>query len=92
MKPVDLAADVLATSRVTRLVVDDAILDDFRNWVYERFPPDENKLGYLFTCKACASVWAGGLVASGLLPRKIRYTLALSELAILAHRLLEQDD
>jgi uncharacterized protein DUF1360 len=88
VKPLDLAVDALATSRLTRLVVEDAVLDDVRDHVWKTFPVDSTKVGYLISCRACTSVWVAGLVASGLLPRRIRYIVALSELTILARAAL----
>ena len=88
MKALDLAVDALATSRITRLVVEDAVLDDVRDRIWKIFPVDSTKVGYLVSCRACTSVWVAGLVASGLLPRRIRYIVALSELTILARAAL----
>lgn len=80
---IELLLDALATKRITRLVVEDAILEDARDIVWDRFPPEENKLGYLITCHACSSVWAGAAVASGLVPKFARNLLALSEITLL---------
>lgn len=80
----------LAVKRLTRLAVDDAILEDFRQKVYERFPPETNKLGYLITCHACSSVWAGFVVATGLVPRPILVSLAMSEATLLAKAVEER--
>jgi len=88
VKALDLAVDALATSRLTRLVVEDAVLDDVRDHVWKTFPVDSTKVGYLISCRACTSVWVAGLVASGLLSRRIRYIVALSELTILARAAL----
>jgi hypothetical protein len=83
----ELAVKAFATKRITRLVVDDHIFDDLRERWFEKHPPDTDNLGYIITCPACTSVWAGALVASGLLPRFLWYTLALSEVSILLSRL-----
>lgn len=85
----ELALDALAAKRITRLVVDDAILDDVREAVWDRFPPEENKLGYVITCHSCTSVWAALTVRSGVLPRWTRDILALSELVLALQRLVD---
>lgn len=48
----------LATFRLTRLLTDDAISLPIR----ERLEP-RPMLGYLVTCRWCASIWAGALLA-----------------------------
>ena len=90
MKSLDFAVDALAVARITRLVVDDEILDDFRNRVFERFHPQQSKIGYFLTCHACTSVWAAALVSSGLLPKQVRYMLALSELTVAVRESLDR--
>lgn len=47
----------LATYRLTRLLVADVILEDFRNWIWKKYPVS-TKFGYLFTCYWCMSIWA----------------------------------
>jgi len=57
--------DALATYRLTKLVIDDKITEDVRNKVFDRFPPESTKVGYLFTCPWCVSIWTGlGVVAA----------------------------
>lgn len=53
-----LITDVAATYRLTKLIMDDKITEDFRNLIFEKFPRD-SKLSYLITCPWCVSVWAG---------------------------------
>lgn len=84
----EFAADMLATKRLTRLVVEDHILNDTRNKVWDKYPPESTKLGYLITCKACTSVWAAAIIRSNVLPRLARDTLALSELTLIAEKRL----
>lgn len=76
--------NILATKRLTRLLIDDVILEDFRRMVFQRWDPAENKLGYLLTCSKCASVWIGGLVVSGIIPDKVLDLLAYSEASVIA--------
>jgi len=78
VQPTNLVIDVLATRRITRLLVEDEITRPLR----EKIGRYHAKAGYLVTCPYCVSVWAGGVVAF-LLPRKVRIALALSEGAIL---------
>lgn len=85
----NLGIDALAAKRLTRLAVDDAILEDVRELIWKRFPPEEHKLGYMITCHACTSVWAAALVRSGVLPRAARDILALSELVLALQRLVD---
>lgn len=84
LKAVTLA---LATRRLTHLVVEDKITEDLREAVFKRHAPETTKLGYLFTCTRCSSVWAGLIVLllgrSRLPGSVIVDTLALSEVSIL---------
>ena len=52
----------LATFRITRLLTRDTIFDTPRNRFWDRFPPESSKLGYLFTCEWCLSVWVASLL------------------------------
>lgn len=88
-KLLELGLDVLATKRVTRLVVDDKVTEDVRELVWKRFPPESTKLGYLVTCYACTSVWSAAVVRSGVLPRWARDILALSEAVLTLQRIVE---
>lgn len=51
----------LATFRITRLILLDALLEDFRDWVWKKKPLG-TKFGYLFTCHWCMSVWVASLL------------------------------
>lgn len=58
------AIDALAVHRITRLVIEDEITADFREWVLEHHGhPSQSKLSYFVTCPHCVSVWAAALVA-----------------------------
>lgn len=54
--------DALATHRLTKLIIDDKITEDFREKVWEKHPPD-TKIGYLVTCPWCVSMYVGVGVA-----------------------------
>lgn len=73
MAPGELILNILATKRVTRLVVEDEITRPVRVWVEEHNEP----MGYLVRCPACISFWAALLVL--VLPRFLRVALAASE-------------
>lgn len=78
-----LAVDVLATERLTRLVVEDEITKNLRYRVMGKFP--DSKVSYLVNCPYCVSVWAGGLVTlakRSVVGRGLVYALALSQATI----------
>lgn len=65
MDALNFAKDALAVYRLTKLVIDDKLTEDVRNKVFETFPPESTKVGYLFTCPWCVSIWVGlGVVAA----------------------------
>lgn len=59
---IELLLDVVATYRLTKLMLDDTIMDDVRNKIWDRYPPESTKIGYLFTCPWCMSIWTGALI------------------------------
>lgn len=86
----------LATRRLTSLITEDKITEDFRASVEARFPPETHKLGYLVTCRKCSSVWVG--IALGLLTlttnnrvASVVYGLALSEAVIITDKFIPQE-
>lgn len=90
MNPVlKLGLEALAASRLTRLVVDDHITEPLREKIWAVDPPEKMRVGFVVTCHACTSVWAAGLVRSGILPPVLRDTLALSELVLWAKKALD---
>jgi hypothetical protein len=84
-----LGLEVLATSRITRLVVDDHITGPVREKIWQADPPENMRVGFMVTCHSCTSVWAAALVRSGILPPVLRDTLALSELVLWAKKVLD---
>lgn len=59
-----LAVLGLATYRATKFILEDELATPVRNKIFEKFPPQSTKIGYLFTCAWCTSIWVGaGLVA-----------------------------
>lgn len=74
MRALDVLIDVAATTRATRLVVNDEISRPAREKITEVLP--DGRLEYLVNCPYCVSVWAGFAVQ--ILPRPVVYALALS--------------
>lgn len=66
----------LATYRVTRLIVEDEITSDLRDKVHSKFPPESTKIGYLFTCPWCISMYVAPVVH--FLPKSVKTALAAS--------------
>lgn len=60
-KLITLVTDIVATYRLTKLILDDKLTEDLRNMVWEKFPRD-SKMSYFFTCPWCISIWAGAAV------------------------------
>lgn len=94
-----LATDALATYRATRLITEDEILADLREWVWHKHSPEDTKIGYFITCPYCVSVWAGAVVALSYTPSSgvvsgtfglLRNTLALSGAVALVHEVLDR--
>lgn len=52
----------LGTYRLTRLIVEDVILDRPRNAFWRKFPPERSALGYLLTCYWCVSLWVAAFM------------------------------
>jgi len=52
----------LATYRLTRLITTDNITEPIREWIWDRYPPQSSKLGYLITCDWCSSIWVASIV------------------------------
>lgn len=58
MSAVTVLMDIVASYRLTRLVMEDRLTEDLRNLIYSNFPRD-SMLSYLIGCPWCVSVWAG---------------------------------
>lgn len=56
-----LISDILAVFRLTKLIMDDRITLEFRDWVWKKYPPN-TKMGFLLTCPWCVSIWAAIIV------------------------------
>lgn len=53
--------DILAVFRLTKLIMEDRITLEFREWYWSKFPSN-TKIGYLLTCPWCVSIWAAFIV------------------------------
>lgn len=53
--------DALAVYRLTKLVMEDRLTLEFREWFWNKFPPN-TKIGFLLTCPWCVSIWAAFVV------------------------------
>lgn len=62
MTALDLVVYGLATYRLTRLITRDVITDSLREWVWKRRPPENSKIGYLFTCEWCMSIYTASIL------------------------------
>ena len=58
MQIIRLIIDIVATYRLTKLILDDKITEKFRNLLFEKYPPRSSMIGFLFTCPWCISIWA----------------------------------
>lgn len=62
MQLILLLLDIVAVYRLTKIIIEDRITDELRDFIWKRFPPHSSKFGYLFTCPWCVSIWAGIIV------------------------------
>ena len=72
MRMRDLLVDVLATYRLTVLVIDDVITEPLREKIFEKHDPREHGWSYVLTCPWCASMWIGMgvMISRRVAPRK----------------------
>lgn len=54
---IELLIDIVATYRLTKLVMEDKAAEGLREFIYTHFP--NGKLEYLVNCPWCISFWAG---------------------------------
>lgn len=82
----DFIVSGLAVYRATRLLTRDEITSPIRDKVWEKNPPEKSKIGYLFTCEWCMSVWVSSIlqICRIISPRttsKVEKILAFSAIA-----------
>jgi hypothetical protein len=53
------------TYRISKLFIEDVIFEKIREKIFTKFPPETSRIGYLFTCYWCMSIWIGTLVTLG---------------------------
>lgn len=85
----------LAAWRMTKMVIEDEILADFRAKWWSKWPPESTKLGYLITCYWCLGFWISvifGLLFffGGMIGLVIAVILAISALVGLIQGLSER--
>ena len=86
MNLTDAAIRGLATYRLSRLIVEDEITSPIRDRVWKNHPPHTSRLGYLFTCYWCSSIYAASALEISRIiapktTRKVETVLALSAVA-----------
>jgi hypothetical protein len=59
MITLDFIILALATYRVTRFLTTDHLFEGPREKIFNRYNPSTSKIGYLFTCEWCMSIWIG---------------------------------
>lgn len=57
----------LGTHRITRFLVEDYLFDPIRQRIWKKWNPADSKIGYLFTCYWCTSIWAASILVGGYL-------------------------
>lgn len=75
----------LAAARITRLIVEDEVAEPLRKLAF-KVDPESKHVGFIVTCHACSSVWAGLLLyvaPNWIIPKRVREALAVSELTLL---------
>lgn len=85
----------LATFRLSRLIIEDAVLEPLRNKIWDRFPPSHG-LGYILTCYWCSSIYIATAFTIGyiLIPSVVFFialALALSATTGIISKLLDRD-
>ena len=84
----------LATYRTTRFFTRDTLFNPVRDWIWKKCPPESSRIGYLFTCEWCTSVWVGsGFVLSAIIIPEVTYIVAtVSALSAIAGLLTAYED
>jgi hypothetical protein len=93
-KLLTLAVSTLATYRLTKLVRDDKIMEDFREWVWKKHPPESTKTGYLLSCPWCLSIYFGAAVSLSrmIAPRTSEAVLEALAFSALTGMIVERED
>lgn len=47
----------LGTYRISRFFIEDVLFTPVRDRIWAKWPPNSTKIGYLFTCYWCMSLW-----------------------------------
>jgi len=93
-RALSLAVATLATYRLTKLIRDDKITEDFRDWVWKNHPPESTKVGYLLTCPWCLSFYFGAGVSLSrmIAPRTTEVVLEALAFSALTGMIVERED
>lgn len=59
-----LVGGALATFRITRLVTTDEITRPLREKLWDRYPPESTRIGYLVSCDHCTGIYAAAAVSA----------------------------
>lgn len=93
MTALELVIYGLATYRLTRLITRDSITEPIREWIWKRRPPEKSKIGYLFTCEWCMSIWTASLlIASSMITAVTDVVAAVLALSAAAGLLTAYED
>jgi hypothetical protein len=57
MSPAEILIFGLAVYRLSRFFTRDFLFNKQRNKIWAKYPPESTKIGYLFTCEWCMSIW-----------------------------------
>ncbi len=60
----ELAVGALATYRLTRLMTTDVLTEPLREKLWEKYPPETSKIGFIPTCDHCSAVYAAAAVST----------------------------
>lgn len=92
--PLDLAITGLATYRLTRLITRDEIAAPIREAIWDRYPPESTRTGYLLTCEWCSSIWAASAlqISRIIAPRTTRTVETVLAMSAVAGLLTAHED
>lgn len=85
----------LADYRITRFFLQDELFRPLRERIWARFPPESTKIGYLFTCPWCISLWVSAFCViavcfAGIIGLAVALIFALSAVVGITQTLLER--
>lgn len=95
LNPVVLIVLALASYRITRLLIQDEILSPIRDKIWNKWPPETNKITYLLTCYWCLGAWISAIVTvlvlyCGMIALVVAIIFALSAVVGIIQTLLDK--